>query len=107
MHISHFWVPSRVTENLPEVTYGYTETHNLYAKMLEVFQSPIVVILYVLGCLSLMYHLMHGFQSAFRSLGVHNIKYNKLLICVGRGFSIIVPLLFALMPLSFYFGWLS
>jgi succinate dehydrogenase / fumarate reductase cytochrome b subunit len=25
--------------------------------------------------------------------------------CVGIGFSIIVPLAFALMPLSFYFGW--
>jgi len=26
---------------------------------------------------------------------------------VGVGFSIIVPLLFALMPLSFYFGWIK
>ncbi len=39
------------------------------------FRIPVVVTLYVLGCISLMYHLLHGFQSAFRTLGVPNGKY--------------------------------
>src|SRR5215212_1343231 len=96
MHISHFWIPSRITGNLASVEYRQVEMHNLYQRMLEVFQSPIVVILYVLGCISLMYHLMHGFKSAFRTLGVHNSRYFSLIKAVGYGFSVIVPLAFAM-----------
>ena len=74
MHLSHFWVPSRFTE-LPTVEYNGKEVANQYAEIVRVFQSPVVVVLYVLGCISLMYHLLHGFQSAFRTLGVPNGKY--------------------------------
>jgi succinate dehydrogenase / fumarate reductase, cytochrome b subunit len=84
------------------------EIHNLYAEMLAVFQNNIiVVILYVLGCISLAYHLMHGFQSAFRTLGVHNKRYIVLLRGTGYAFSIIVSLAFALMPIGVFLGWVS
>lgn len=107
MHISHFWVPSRITHNLAPVEYRQVEMHNLYLRMVEVFQSPVVVILYVLGCLSLMYHLLHGFKSAFRTLGLHNSRYFSLIKATGYGFSIIVSLTFAMMPVSFYLGWIK
>jgi succinate dehydrogenase / fumarate reductase cytochrome b subunit len=64
-----------------------------------------VVILYIVGCISLAWHLMHGFQSAFRTFGVSNKRYLSILNCIGIGFSVIVPLTFIMMPLSFYFGW--
>jgi succinate dehydrogenase / fumarate reductase cytochrome b subunit len=59
------------------------------------------------GCISLAYHLLHGFQSAFRSLGVSNSRYVRLINGIGIGFSIIVPLAFAMMPLSMYFEWVQ
>ena len=74
--------------------------------MKMVFTNPLIVVLYILGCLSLAYHLAHGFQSAFRTLGVHNKRYNNMLTGIGYGFSIIVPLAFAMMPVSFYFNWI-
>jgi succinate dehydrogenase / fumarate reductase, cytochrome b subunit len=80
---------------------------SLYDEMREVFQQEWVVIVYVLGCFSLAWHLLHGFQSAFRTLGVSNKKYLALLNALGVGFSILVPLVFALMPVSFYFGWIK
>jgi succinate dehydrogenase / fumarate reductase, cytochrome b subunit len=107
MHISHFWIPSRVTHDLAQVEYRQVEMHNLYLRMVEVFQSPVVVVLYVLGCASLAYHLMHGFKSAFRTLGVHNSRYFSLIKATGYGFSIIVPLAFAMMPVSLYLGWVQ
>lgn len=107
MHISHFWVPSRITGNLQEAEYRGLEVHNLYLRMFEVFQNPIIVILYLLGVLSLAYHLMHGFHSAFKTMGVYNKKYIALLKSVGFGFTIIVCLLFALMPISMYLQWVS
>ncbi len=104
MHISHFWVPARITgvEDVPGEEY-----HNMYALMLTTFSNPFVVIVYVVGCISLAYHLLHGFQSAFRTLGVFNNRYIKLINGFGVAFSILVPLIFALMPVSIYFGWLS
>jgi succinate dehydrogenase / fumarate reductase, cytochrome b subunit len=107
MHISHFWIPSRVTQNLDPVNYGEMETHNLFARMVAVFQNPVIVILYILGCISLAWHLLHGFQSAFRTLGLSNNKYIRLIKGLGAAFSIFVPLLFATMPLSMYFGWVG
>jgi succinate dehydrogenase / fumarate reductase, cytochrome b subunit len=102
LHIKHFWVPSRIT-GLEEV--AGKDYHNLFAEMVEVFQNPVVVIIYVVGCISLAYHLMHGFTSAFRTLGVHNSRYVKLIRSIGNGFSILIPLVFASMPIAIYFGW--
>jgi succinate dehydrogenase cytochrome b subunit len=107
VHISNFWVPSRVTLDLEPVQYGDMETHNLFARMVEVFQNPWIVILYVLGCISLAWHLLHGFQSAFRTLGVSNSKYIKLARAAGALYSILIPLLLALMPVSMYFKWIE
>jgi succinate dehydrogenase / fumarate reductase cytochrome b subunit len=107
MHISHFWIPSRVTGNLEPATYGFTETHNLFLRMYEVFQNPVIVILYVVAVIALAYHLFHGFHSAFKTLGVHNYKYLRMLESFGYGFTIIVCLLFALMPVSMLLHWVS
>jgi succinate dehydrogenase / fumarate reductase cytochrome b subunit len=100
MHISHFWYPNRSNQG-----FLLGEEINLYEKMKVVFSELWVVIAYVIGCISLGYHLAHGFQSSFRTLGVHNKRYNSMLSCIGYGFSIIVPLIFAMMPVSFYLGW--
>lgn len=102
MHMSHFWFPNRSNQGFllgPEI--------NLYEKMKTEFSVLWVVIVYVIGCISLAYHLAHGFQSAFKTLGVHNKKYNKMLVSIGYGFSVIVPLVFAMMPVSFYFKWIE
>lgn len=102
LHLSDFWLPNRAHQN-----FVLGEEIDLYGKMKETFSVLWVVIVYVLGCLSLGYHLAHGFQSAFRTIGVHNRKYNLMLVSLGLGFSVLVTLAFAMMPLSFYFGWIN
>jgi succinate dehydrogenase / fumarate reductase cytochrome b subunit len=104
IHLAHFWVPSRFT-GLPEVEYDGKTYHNLYAEMQHVFSQPLVVVLYVLGCFSLAWHLLHGFQSAFHTMGWNHRKYAGLIRNTGVVFSIFVPLVFALMPVFMYFGW--
>ena len=107
LHISHFWIPSRVTQDLAPVQYGDMEAHDLFARMVSVFQNGWIVILYVVACISLGWHLLHGFQSSFRTLGLSNHKYIGMIKATGTGFSILVPLLFALMPVSVYMGWIQ
>jgi succinate dehydrogenase / fumarate reductase cytochrome b subunit len=107
MHISHFWVPSRIT-GLDPVMIDGKEYHDLYGEMLQVFQGNLlIVVLYVLGCFALAWHLLHGFQSAFRTLGLTNGRYIALVESAGLLFSILIPLVFALMPVSMYLGWIK
>jgi len=110
LHIQDFWIPSRINyaTTLGEVTYNNgAPIHDVYTRMLLVFSQAWVVVVYILGCFSLAWHLLHGFQSSFRTVGVHNKKYVAMVKGLGVAFSIIVPLLFALMPISIYFGWVN
>jgi len=101
IHLAHFWVKSRFTGLPGEDANGH---ENLYAVMLETFTHLWVVVLYCFAMVSLAYHLLHGFQSAFQSLGLNHKKYTPLIKKVGVAFSVIIPFIFALMPLSVYFG---
>ncbi len=102
LHMYHFWLPNRANQG-----FLLGEEINLYEKMKLEFSVLWVVIVYVLGCLSLGYHLAHGFQSAFRTIGVSNKRYNAMLTNMGLAFSIIISLAFAMMPVSFYMGWVN
>lgn len=101
MHLSHFWVGTK-----KELYFG-GEAHSMYGEMREVFSNTIWVILYLVGLVALFWHLLHGFQSAFQTFGLKNKKFAPIIKCLGIGYSILIVLLFALMPLSFYFGWIS
>lgn len=104
VHLAHFWVPSRFGE-LAEVSYAGKSYHNLYGRMKDIFSQEWVVGLYVAGCFSLSWHLLHGFQSAFQTMGWNHRRYSAAIGSAGIGFSIVVPTLFALMPIFMYFGW--
>lgn len=104
MHIWQFWVPSRFG-GLQEVEGK--SYHNLFIVMVDTFHNPVIVVLYVIGCISLAYHLLQGFQSAFRTLGMHNTRYIGLVKGIGTAFSIVVPFIFAMMPISIYMNWIG
>jgi succinate dehydrogenase / fumarate reductase cytochrome b subunit len=104
IHLAHFWVKSRFTGLPGEDANGH---ENLYAVMQETFAYSWVVIVYSLSMISLAYHLLHGFQSAFQTLGLNHKKYTPLVKSVGTGFSIIIPLIFAAMPIAMHMGWIK
>jgi succinate dehydrogenase / fumarate reductase cytochrome b subunit len=102
VHLSDFWVPSRFG-HLDPVVYDGKDYHNLYLKMDQAFDRGWAVIVYLLGCFSLAWHLLHGFQSAFQTMGWNHSKYTSMIRSIGIGYAVLVPLIFALMPLFFYF----
>ena len=101
VHFSQFWVVSRFT-GIPSVDANGHE--DLYAVMKETFSNVGWVILYVLSMISLAYHLLHGFASTFQTMGWNHKKYTPIIKAIGVGFSIIIPLLFAAMPVWIYLG---
>jgi succinate dehydrogenase / fumarate reductase, cytochrome b subunit len=110
LHWWHFWIPSRFTHTgleTPILMSNGRVSHDLFQLMKATFSQGWVVLVYVLACISLAWHLLHGFQSAFRTFGVHNNRYMGLINAAGVVYSVLVPLIFALMPISFYFGWIG
>ncbi|MBK6731436.1 MAG: succinate dehydrogenase cytochrome b subunit [Bacteroidetes bacterium] len=103
IHIKHFWWVSRIT-GLEETADG---TGDLFIEMTAVFQHGWIVIVYLLGVTSLLWHLIHGFRSAFHTLGLTRLKYTKLITNIGIAYSIIVSILFAMMPVTMFFGWIQ
>jgi succinate dehydrogenase / fumarate reductase cytochrome b subunit len=108
LHWANFWIPSRFG-TMPEATLSDGKmVHDLFGLMQTTFKDNLwIVIIYVLGCISLGFHLAHGFQSSFRTIGVHNKRYEIMLRNIGYVFSIVVCLAFAMMPVSFYVGWVK
>jgi succinate dehydrogenase / fumarate reductase cytochrome b subunit len=98
IHLKHFWVVSRFTDHIS------SGKETLFQEMIEVFENPFFVALYVLSQISLGYHLLHGFKSAFQTLGLNHVKYNGFIASVGVVFAIVVPILFALMPITMFLG---
>jgi succinate dehydrogenase / fumarate reductase, cytochrome b subunit len=102
IHLQGFWYKMH-WGNLPMVEYNGEQYKDLFAIVQFAFQQEWLVALYVLSMVFLGFHLSHGFSSAFQTLGLNHVKYSPAIKKIGLAFSIIVPALFASMPLYIYF----
>ena len=76
---------------------------DLYKVVTESFSQLWYVILYVISMIAMGFHLYHGFQSGFQTLGFDHNKYFPTIKFLGLWvFSIIIPAMFAAMPIYIY-----
>ena len=102
IHLRAFWYEMKFGD-IPIVNYAGVEVRDLYTLMLRAFSQEWYVIFYVLAMAGLGFHLAHGFWSAFQTLGLQHKKYSPLIKNFGYIFAVVVPLLFAIMPVYLYF----
>jgi succinate dehydrogenase / fumarate reductase cytochrome b subunit len=94
-----------------EVAEGYKDLHSVVmgffgksANGNDVNELAwLAVLLYTISMAVLSFHLMHGFASAFQTLGLRHPRYTAIIKNVGMGFAIIVPAAFAAIPLYIFF----
>lgn len=79
-------------------------TRDLYKITVDAFKQPAIVFLYVLSMVAVAFHLWHGFASAFQTIGLNHPTYTPAIQWLGKAFSIVVPALFALIPLYILFA---
>lgn len=80
------------------------QTEDLYKEVYFAFQQWWLVAFYVLAMAALAFHLIHGFQSAFQTLGWNHRKYFPLVKFIGFWiFGILIPIAFVAMPLYVFF----
>ncbi|RMD76226.1 MAG: succinate dehydrogenase, partial [Bacteroidetes bacterium] len=84
------------------VTYDGHEVKDLYTLVAATYQDLGFVIFYVVCMVVIGAHLWHGFQSAFQTLGINHPKYSPLIHFLGKLYSVLVPLGFALIPILFF-----
>ena len=100
LHFIDFWFPElkyKYVDVLPENPNRYFE------ELVHKFQSPLRVGPYVISFVFLALHLLHGFQSAFQSMGANN-KYTKSMKTLGKLYAIIIPLGFVVIALFHHFN---
>lgn len=98
IHLRSFWYQMH-WGGIPTVNYDGEEVKDLYATVDAAYSQAWFVGLYVFSMLILAFHLWHGFASSFQTLGWNHKKYNPVIAFVGKAFAIIVPALFALIPI--------
>ncbi len=102
IHLYQFWLQMKL-DNVALVSYeGGAELSDLYEKVKIAFLNPMFVIFYVVSMAVIAFHLWHGFQSAFQSLGLNHKKYTPIIQFLGKVYAILVPLGFAIIPIIFY-----
>ena len=102
-HMAHFWAQMHFGE-LPVQTYDGKEVKDLYEIVVRFFTQETSgiwwVAFYVFSMGVMGFHLWHGFASAFHSLGFS--KKKSWLQISGKVFSVVISLLFAIIPISIY-----
>lgn len=102
IHLKGFWYEMH-WGGIKTADYGGgTVVKNLYFVVAQAYGQFWYVALYVVSMLVLGFHLWHGFASSFQTLGLNHPKYNPVIRFVGRAFAIVVPVLFALIPIWMY-----
>ncbi|MGJ1289610.1 succinate dehydrogenase cytochrome b subunit [Sphingobacterium multivorum] len=80
------------------------KARDLYKQVDFAFQNIALVALYVIAMAALAFHLIHGFQSAFQTLGFNHRRYIGIIRVIGVWvFGVLIPIGFVLMPLFFFF----
>ncbi|MBN8702836.1 MAG: succinate dehydrogenase cytochrome b subunit [Bacteroidetes bacterium] len=103
VHMGDFWYEYKFGK-IPTVMIEGVEYKDLYAEVAEAFSQKWYALLYVVCMVAISFHLAHGFQSAFQTLGLNHKKYMPLIKNIGIWvFAIIIPALFAAMPIYFAF----
>jgi succinate dehydrogenase / fumarate reductase cytochrome b subunit len=94
IHMKHFWYEM----HWGDIGLDTDGNRDLYSVVATAFSRLWYVALYVAMMGVLAFHLLHGFQSAFQSLGLNHPRYTPIIKNVGVFFAVVVPIFFALIP---------
>ena len=106
LHFIDFWIPELNTKFIQGDMSGLLadgEGYRYFEELQHKFASHVRVIAYVIAFVFLALHLLHGFNSAFQSMGANN-KYTEGLKTFGKAYAILIPLGFVFIALFHHFN---
>lgn len=104
IHFIDFWIPELNTKYvLGDMSGLHNGEFRYFHELQEKFVPIWRVALYCLAFVFLALHLLHGFNSAFQSMGANN-KYTNGLKTFGKAYAILIPLGFIFIALFHHFN---
>jgi len=103
IHLFDFYFKVKMFGDIPMAVYDGKEYHDLGILVIEKFKISGFVIFYIVCFFILAFHLIHGFQSAFQSLGLEHKKYTPVIKFLGILYTVLVTSGFILIPIYIYF----
>lgn len=94
LHFYDFWIPEVKTKFIDGDMSGMLADgsgYRYHEELAHKFVDPIRVALYVLAFVFLSLHLMHGFKSAFQSVGFRNNSWTPLIEKLSTIYAIVIP----------------
>jgi succinate dehydrogenase / fumarate reductase cytochrome b subunit len=98
IHMTNFYF---VKLGLVAVPEGVEDKHDFYTMAELLFSNINYSVLYIACMVFLGFHLNHAFQSSFQTLGLNHNKYTPVIKLLGLIYSIVVPLGFCIIPISY------
>ena len=104
LHMVQFWGVMHFG-NLAEVNYpNYPHpVADLFTLVADTYKNGLFVAFYVISMAVVGFHLWHGFQSAFQTLGLNHKKYTPLIKFIGMALSAVLSVGFAIIPILSFF----
>lgn len=106
-HMQNFWWQMHFGE-VAMLDYDGEQVKDLYTVVAAFFNPEMnswalpAIGLYLLGQFALGFHLWHGFSSGFQSVGLRHPRYTHIISCLGKAFSVLVPVLFSAIVVFMY-----
>ena len=98
IHLRSFWYEM----HFGDIGLDKWGNKDLYTVTVSAFQNILYTAFYILSMLMLAFHLSHGVSSAFQTLGLNTSKYEKIIYFVGKSIAVLIPLIFASIPITLY-----
>lgn len=104
LHFYDFWLPEVKMKFIDGI---WDQETRYFGELQHKFLSPVRTGIYVLSFVFLALHLMHGFQSAFQSVGFRHNKYTPMIKKLGNLYAILIPAGFIFIALFHHLSHLS
>jgi succinate dehydrogenase / fumarate reductase cytochrome b subunit len=98
LHMANFWFKYKFTS----MPIGADELPDMYGIVVAAFKEGWYTAVYVLSMIVLGFHLWHGFQSAFQTLGINHPRYTPVIHFIGKVYAVVIPALFAIIPIYIF-----
>ena len=98
IHLRSFWYEM----HFGDIGIDKWGNKDLHTVTVSAFKDIYYTGFYILSMIFLGFHLYHGVESAFQTLGLSTSKYEYYINLFGKSIAVTIPLIFATIPISIY-----
>ena len=103
IHFADFYFKAKFG-HAQEITVNGVDYHDFASEIMDKFKILPFVVFYIASFLFLGFHLVHGFQSAFKTLGFEAKKFNAFIQICAIIYSVVIVGGYSIIPLLIYFS---